>query len=347
MDLFDDELPLRPGQMNAVLQKFCSDDLNSLDKRLVDQYLKPQVKAEFLSNDLSDVLRASPGVRLGIEADRLRVEFNRNVTGTVLQRVVPVLRIAEHLMGTFPGIKLNNIVANLGDGNTFPGVLSFCSNKPNLPLIPDPYFFRTKGYRAERIAYLAKYAPLETRIPKAYWRGADTGIGKGDEFMDCQRARCCLLAKDFPELIDAKITKVSKQQRTAPEIRQEAYSRAGIFGQVESQDTVLNYRYQIDIDGNTNAWGLPFKLLSGVPVLKVKSKSGHSQWYYNRLIPWVNYVPVESDLSDLPEKIKFLNENILLAQRIGLEGRRLVLEMTYDKELDLGVSVMLASALVQ
>ena len=41
------------------------------------------------------------------------------------------------------------------------------------------------------------------------------------------------------------------------------------------------YKYQIDIDGNTNAWpGLFQKLLTGSPVLKVASPYGFRQWLY-------------------------------------------------------------------
>lgn len=33
------------------------------------------------------------------------------------------------------------------------------------------------------------------------------------------------------------------------------------------------------------------------------------EWYYDILKPWVHYVPVKRDLSDLVEKIEWLKEN--------------------------------------
>jgi hypothetical protein len=84
------------------------------------------------------------------------------------------------------------------------------------------------------------------------------------------------------------------------------------------------YKYQIDIDGNTNSWpGLFQKLLTGSPVLKVTSASGHRQWYYDRLRPWVNFVPVASDMSDLIEKVRWLQAHDDAARAIGDHGRTL------------------------
>ena len=46
-------------------------------------------------------------------------------------------------------------------------------------------------------------------------------------------------------------------------------------------------------------------------------------------------MPVESDLSDLVPKSKFLSYNQELAAKIGQSGRDLALSMTYEKESNL------------
>ena len=94
------------------------------------------------------------------------------------------------------------------------------------------------------------------------------------------------------------------------------------------------YKYQIDIDGNTNSWpGLFWKLLSGSPVLKVASPSGHRQWYYDRLRPWINFVPVAADMSDLVDKLRWLRQHDAAAHAIGERGQALALSMDYEGEL--------------
>jgi hypothetical protein len=96
----------------------------------------------------------------------------------------------------------------------------------------------------------------------------------------------------------------------------------------------VRYKYQVDIDGNTNSWpGLFQKLLTGSPVLKVQSPGHLRQWYYPRLIPWQNYIPIASDMSDLIEIISYLKRNDDLAFTIGAAGRRLAQNMTCEAEL--------------
>src|SRR3546814_15147305 len=87
------------------------------------------------------------------------------------------------------------------------------------------------------------------------------------------------------------------------------------MGSPEPQDRILDFKYQIDVDGNTNSWpGLFLKLLTGAPVLKVESEVGFQQWYYGALEPWQNFVPIKSDASDLLEKLGRSEE-----RRVGKE----------------------------
>ena len=80
--------------------------------------------------------------------------------------------------------------------------------------------------------------------------------------------------------------------------------KRGLLGAPVSAAHFPRWRYQIDIDGNSNAWeGLFTKLLTGSLVLKVESAFGFRQWYYDRLLPWRHVVPVAKDMSDLVEKV--------------------------------------------
>jgi hypothetical protein len=94
------------------------------------------------------------------------------------------------------------------------------------------------------------------------------------------------------------------------------------------------FRYQIDIDGYTSAWSALFqKLATGSTVLKVGSRDGWRQWYYDKLVPWENYVPVDVEMGDLAEKTRWLIDHDEEAQRIGANGRALALSMTYDSQI--------------
>ena len=71
----------------------------------------------------------------------------------------------------------------------------------------------------------------------------------------------------------------------------------------KSIEDQLKYKYILDIDGWSNTWdSTVWKLYSGSVMLKAKGI--WKQWYYDELLPWVHYVPVENDFFDLNDKIK-------------------------------------------
>ena len=64
----------------------------------------------------------------------------------------------------------------------------------------------------------------------------------------------------------------------------------------------LAYKYQISIDGITAAWQrVPWIMLSGSVLLFVDTNT--EEWFYKDIKPWVHYVPVKNDLSNLIERI--------------------------------------------
>ena len=94
------------------------------------------------------------------------------------------------------------------------------------------------------------------------------------------------------------------------------------------------FKYQIDIDGNTSSWpGLFQKLLTGSPVLKIASPLGYRQWYYDRLRPWSNFIPVYGDNvgSDGEDRMRRRHDDA--ARRIGANGRALAMSLSYETEM--------------
>jgi hypothetical protein len=67
-------------------------------------------------------------------------------------------------------------------------------------------------------------------------------------------------------------------------------------------------------------------------VLKVDSQHGYRQWYYSQLVPWVHYIPIAADMSDLIEKVQWVTSHDDEACRIGQAGRGLALRMTLGSE---------------
>ena len=82
------------------------------------------------------------------------------------------------------------------------------------------------------------------------------------------------------------------------------------------------YKYLLDIDGNSCTYSrCRWILLSNSILLKVSSD--FTQWYYKRLIPYENYVPIQNDLSDLQEVFCWLKQEDKAAYAIAIGGQTL------------------------
>ena len=225
-----------------------------------------------------------------------------------------------------------SVAINLGDGGQTAG-LAFCDYRPGYFLLPDPMYMSNERYTRHRDSFRSSDIPWADRQSIAYWRGATTGqitdsrIG----WRSIPRIRLCEISRDHPDVIDAGITSIV--QISEPSAN-EWLERNGLTRPYVPAETFSQYKYQIDIDGNTNSWpGLFFKFLSGSAVLKVASPAGFQQWYYDRLKPWINYVPVDSGMSDLLDKLTWLRDHDDHARRIGEAGRELAESLTDEREI--------------
>lgn len=226
---------------------------------------------------------------------------------------------------------------SLGDEGLNTRVLSFCSIIPDF-LVPDPYYVHSAGYAAERDSY-ARGPAWDKRQDTLYWRGTDTGVWRYTNVEHAPRVAICNLARRNPETINAAITRV--ELRPGHEEKRAYYEQKGYFGVEEDQSAILDYRYQLDIDGNTSTWSSFFlKLLTGSPVLKVDSECGWKQWYYDRLLPGEHFVTVRADLADLEEKLDWLRADHEAARKIGNAGRQFALSMTFSSEMAAAVSTI-------
>jgi hypothetical protein len=227
--------------------------------------------------------------------------------------------------------KAGSIHINTGDYAEVDG-LAFCSNRDRQILIPDDSFVRTKGYEETRDFYKKNKVPWEEKKPIVFWRGATTGMSLTGLWRDLQRIKLCAIAQNSSNhnLFDvglSGVVQLSKQDASQIE-------KLGYLKEFVPIKLANSYKYLIDVDGNSNAWSALFqKLLSGSVVLKVASPNNFRQWYYDDLIPWVNFVPIDSDMSDLVEKMDWLHEHDDEARKIGENGAKLANQLTYQREL--------------
>jgi hypothetical protein len=224
-------------------------------------------------------------------------------------------------------------LADRGD----PGMVSFTARSTGPTLIPDPDYLETLGYEKFRNTMANRWIPWSTRRRTAIWRGTLNGTvptESRDDWAWLPRAQLCSHAEHIfhREVVDARITSVGEY--IASEYADKLDGIERFFGEPIEAHALAGYRYLIDIDGWANAWsGLFQKLLTGSTVLKVESHQGYRQWYYDRLEPWVHYVPIKADLSDFDEALEFVLSHDAEAENIGRAGRRLALSLNLEAEI--------------
>ena len=153
----------------------------------------------------------------------------------------------------------------------------------------------------------------DSKIPTAIFRGSSTGYGLDIETN--QRLKVAYLssiqdANEVPYL-DAGITKWNTRPRKfmGQKYLQTIEVDKLPFNLVEKMSPFdqAKYKYIIHIEGHVSAFRLSYELNTNSVVLLVDSD--WKLWYSNLLKPYVHYVPIKNDLSDLLIKIKWCREN--------------------------------------
>ena len=247
------------------------------------------------------------------------------------QRLPHFLRLVAAYHAS-PEFQSGQVFVNLGDAGHKPG-LAFCGDTPSFTLIPDAPFIAHDAYRNTALYFDSHPIAWEKRLRMAFWRGSLTGRMIGKDWRTIHRVKLCeITSREPPHLFDVGISGFG-QFRDDEQIKAEVEA-AGILRDFVPITQAHRWRYQIDIDGYSNAWhGLFQKLLTGSVVFKVESRYGFRQWYYDRLRPWENYVPVASEMADLVHKLRWIIGHDDAARRIGETGRALAMSMTTESEL--------------
>jgi len=175
--------------------------------------------------------------------------------------------------------------------------------------------------------------PWSDRVPTAVFRGASTGCGVTIETNP--RLKISYLStlspvdKEGNKLLDAGITKWNLRPRKNmgnPYLQLIEPSKLPFWkketnGLVKplSPEEQANYKYVVNIDGHVNAFRLSLELSMGSVVLLADSK--YRIWFRRYLIPYVHFVPVKEDLSNLFDQIKWCKDNDSKCEEISRNSK--------------------------
>ncbi len=156
------------------------------------------------------------------------------------------------------------------------------------------------------------------KIDKVIFRGATTDCGYDDKTSARYLAHKLSVQGDIPEL-DAGITKLWFNDIQLANSSLSYPQRLTTVKPIPFAQ-MSKYKYILNIDGSVTAFRLSAELAFGSVILKVDSK--YKIWYLHLLEPWVHYIPIKSDLSDLKEKIHWCKSNQSACEEIASNARK-------------------------
>jgi hypothetical protein len=232
-------------------------------------------------------------------------------------------------------------------------------------LIPDFQFIEQQGWSTLVATMRENGRPLRERSETIYWRGSTTGL-------DCDIDRATIDVSDpsqlrdpcggchsLPriaavqiaqttnhnrQLLDLAITK-AVQNCSSDQLRElfpsggvqedEAFAvtQQGVGDPPHNELDWIKARGILDLDGNANAWGTRWRLESGSVLFKVDSPITNA--YLERLVPYVHYIPIHANLSNLVSQAMIVRGDLVVPSlEIMVENAKsLMAEFTYEKEV--------------
>lgn len=204
-------------------------------------------------------------------------------------------------------------------------IFTMCKREQDLwaILMPDFEVLREK-FQVLPNKDLTVYEPKwETKKSQLIWRGStaqsslEGELMRSDNVHRFSRIILCKLSEQYPNLIDAKFTFFAQGGELIPSLQRFKAKQMPF-------DDLIQYKYQIFIDGNVSPYSASgWKLL--INSLLFKPDSPWIQWYYGALTPYDHYIPVEADLRDLVDQILWAKSHDADAQRIAKNCREFAL----------------------
>jgi len=182
--------------------------------------------------------------------------------------------------------------------------------------------------------------PFHRKKDMAVFRGSLSGLFSGgyatymkeqiSDMEKCLLIHRCRLVYDTADSqhVDAKLVDMRKGQH------QELPSKIGdvpIYGEKYSYKEMLQYKAIIVLEGNDVSSGLKWALFSNSVV--ITQNPTRTSWALEEMLePWVHYVPIADDLSDVAEKTMWVIDNPEPAKRIAHAGSLWVRDLLFHPD---------------
>jgi hypothetical protein len=183
---------------------------------------------------------------------------------------------------------------------------------------------------------------FSTKIPKAIFRGSATGCGYDDENIRLHLAKIAAENKELSKFLDVGITVgrrkfIYNSQGKIGVLDLDAYLKKYDIQRGEFMDkaTQSNYKYILIAEGNVSAHRIASDLLLNSVILLIDSM--YTVWCSHLMIPYVHYIPIAADLSDLESQLKYCEAHPEEMKAIAHEARKLGEKLLTPKSLEINI----------
>ncbi|KAJ7120014.1 glycosyl transferase family 90-domain-containing protein [Mycena filopes] len=199
-------------------------------------------------------------------------------------------------------------------------------------VVPSSYYYDRSGFAAR--TSFADNVRWEDKRPMIYWRGHTSGGAlDGQNYHAFPRFRVIDIARLRPDIMDFALTGLhncdNNQDVVCPE--DEIRAKYDVDTAPQPREEVYKYKYALDLDGNGFSGRFIGLLRSGSLVFK---STIVSDFFDDWLKPYVHYIPLLPDLSDLEEKVEWALEYDAEARQIQANGKEFATRVITDKQMD-------------
>ncbi|MDF2117022.1 glycosyl transferase family 90 [Roseiarcaceae bacterium H3SJ34-1] len=241
------------------------------------------------------------------------------VLGDFRGRVLHAIDLLAPYLASYAMLSPFALKFNMSDAGGA-GALSF--DRPegsDWPLCPDMYLLELPTKAADINAGI----DFRDRKPVVFWRGSTTGGGwfrSTADLLASYRVESCLrVHAALGERADCRISRIVQLLGPTEAEAVAALGEADVFADVVPESAFGACQMVLDLPGNAAAWGACFKYLAGCLVLK--PPSGRELSYSHLLRPWTHYIPVARDMSDIADRVTWVDDHPDEAAAIAATGQ--------------------------
>lgn len=223
---------------------------------------------------------------------------------------------------------LSNHVLAVRKGKFVPAyplfVIAKHQHDPGMILMPDWHALEEYGSDKLKILEGNRRFLWHVKDNRLFFRGVDSGCFDRLNWRNCSRVRLVRLSLQRPDLIDAKFVDLT-QYEFDPSIRSEMMSQ-GMLGSPFPVNEIPRYRYLADSDGHpANTPSIGLILFSNS--LLFKHNSPDRLWFFKALQPYVHFIPLASDLSDIFSQLEWAKQHDGECQQMVKQANQLAEEV--------------------